>query len=288
MPRLYDCFPFFNELDLLELRFNELYDVVDRFVIVEAGETFTGKQKPYHFVENAARFEKFMDKVTYLQLDSFPEGISGWERERLQRDKLLEGLVEAASDDLILLSDIDEIPDARVIFEARNKPPKFNEVYCFEMRWFYYFMNLERRARWLRLGPRMIRRDCVDSMQELRYVRAPAKSFIRDFFRALKIARGMKRWLKRTVWHDAGWHFTWLGGANAVAFKAYALTKHSSMPDQLETLPVAEGVIADALRAVGTDYDIATVDETYPKFVQANMDIYRKYMVELDEPGAIS
>ena len=56
---IYDCFTFFNELDLLEIRLNVLRDVVDRFVLVEAGETHTGKRKPLYFRENAARFAAF-------------------------------------------------------------------------------------------------------------------------------------------------------------------------------------------------------------------------------------
>ncbi len=287
MTRLYDCFPFFNELDLLELRLSELYDVVDRFVMIEAGETFTGKKKPYNYEENAERFARFADKITYLKLESFPEGLDGWQRERLQRDKMMEGLADAAADDLVLLSDLDEIPDAAVLAGLVKNPPGKGEVYCLELRWFYYFMNLERRARWLRLGPRLIRRDQISTMQALRYVHGQTKGWFRDLMRAIKAARGMKRWVKRTTIANAGWHFTWLGGAKGVAAKAWSLTKHSSMPENLDTLPVAEQVIAKELAGIGTHCDIVDVDESFPKFVRENPAIFDKYLVGEADNAAV-
>lgn len=280
MARIYDCFPFFNELDLLELRLDELYNVVDHFVLIEAGETFTGKPKSYIFEENAARFERFRDKIIHLKIAGFPAELDGWERERLQRDRLMEGLGDAADDDLILLSDLDEIPRADVIRSLAQNPPGKNEVYCLEMRWFNYFINLERRESWLRLGPRLIRKDHVTSMQELRYVRGPADSAFRDLVRAIKIFRGMKRWLKRRPVYNAGWHFTWLGGAERVAAKAFSLTKHSRMPENLDTLPVAEQAIARELARLGTESDIVEIDETFPKFMRDHMEIYGKYVFQ--------
>lgn len=69
--RIYDCFTFFNELDLLELRLNELASVVDYFVIAEATHTFTGKPKPLHFKENAARFEAFLPRIIHIIVEDF-------------------------------------------------------------------------------------------------------------------------------------------------------------------------------------------------------------------------
>ena len=66
---VYDCFPFFNELDLLEIRLNVLKDGVDRFVIVEAGETHTGKPKPFYFEENRGRFAEFLARFEYVKVD---------------------------------------------------------------------------------------------------------------------------------------------------------------------------------------------------------------------------
>ena len=66
VPQVYDCFPFFNELELLEVRLGELYDHVDKFVIVECTETYRGKPKPLYYAENKNRFEKFSDKIIHI------------------------------------------------------------------------------------------------------------------------------------------------------------------------------------------------------------------------------
>ena len=68
---IYDCFTFFNELDILEIRLNTLYDTVDYFVIAEANKTHTGKEKDYVFEKNQARFSNFLDKIIYIKVDDF-------------------------------------------------------------------------------------------------------------------------------------------------------------------------------------------------------------------------
>ena len=66
---IWDCFTFFNELDILELRLRELAPVVDRFVIAEATKTFANEAKPVHFAENRARFAEFLPKIVHVVKD---------------------------------------------------------------------------------------------------------------------------------------------------------------------------------------------------------------------------
>ncbi|WP_241560085.1 hypothetical protein [Solirhodobacter olei] len=279
-PKLYDCFPFFNEFDLLEIRLNELDGVVDSFVIIEAGETFSGKPKPYWLEENFDRFSQFRDKIIHLKIDRFPPKTAPWERERLQRDKLLEGLREAGPNDLIMLCDADEIPRADVLAGIKCDPPMRGEVLCLELRWFFFFLNMEKRERWLRLGPRVIQRAGLTGMQDLRYVRGPADRYFRDLLRCWKARWGMRRWITRRAIHDAGWHFTWLGGRDAVAIKAGAIPFHSRLPRNMERQDVAQQVIDGSVAAVGTDYDIVPVDESFPLFVQQNRKLFSRHILE--------
>lgn len=279
-PRLYDCFPFFNELDLLEIRLNELDGVVDRFVIVEAGETFSGKPKPLWLAENFDRFERFKDKIVYLKIDAFPPGTDPWERERIQRDKLLAGLTDAASDDLVMLSDVDELPKSGTLAAIKAAPPRRAQVLCLELRIFIFYLNLERRERWLRLGPRIIRRGALTGMQALRYVRGPADRRLRDAMRGLKAKWGMRRWITRKAVRDAGWHFTWLGGLDSVTAKAGAIPFHSRLPRDMDQAEIARQVIDGTVAAVGSYYDIAAVDETFPLFVQRNRDAVSKHILD--------
>ena len=69
---VYDCFIFFNEIDLLEIRLNELNNVVDKFVIIEANKTFQNHHKPYYFEENKERFSQFSSKIIHIKLDKYP------------------------------------------------------------------------------------------------------------------------------------------------------------------------------------------------------------------------
>lgn len=96
-------------MDLLEVRLNELYDKVDHFVLVEARETFTGNSKPLYYDENKERFQKFQDKIIHIILEGRFETTNQWAREFYQRNQLMQGLTECEPDDLILISDLDEI-----------------------------------------------------------------------------------------------------------------------------------------------------------------------------------
>jgi hypothetical protein len=82
----------FNELDVLELRFSELEDVVDRFVVVEATVTHAGLPKRLAFAENRHRFAHWKDRVVHVIVKDMPEGPDHWNRERYQRNALVRGL----------------------------------------------------------------------------------------------------------------------------------------------------------------------------------------------------
>jgi beta-1,4-mannosyl-glycoprotein beta-1,4-N-acetylglucosaminyltransferase len=107
---IYDCFTFFNEFDLLELRLRILDRVVDRFVLCEAPFTFRGAPKPLAFAEQAERFAPWRDRIIALVYPGPPHP-DPWRNEFGQRDHLIAGLRDAAPDDLVLIGDVDEIPD---------------------------------------------------------------------------------------------------------------------------------------------------------------------------------
>ena len=136
---IYDCFTFFNELDLLEIRLNTLNAVVDKFVLVEATLTHQGKPKPLYFDENKAKFESFSDKIIHIIVDKYPENTNddAWIYERYQRNMIKEGLTNCKPDDVIIVSDIDEIPNPSKITEYKNK----KGIKVFKQKMYYYFLN---------------------------------------------------------------------------------------------------------------------------------------------------
>jgi beta-1,4-mannosyl-glycoprotein beta-1,4-N-acetylglucosaminyltransferase len=117
---LYDCFLFNDEFDILDLRFQELYDYVDRFVLVEGHESFQRQPKPFHFLNSAERYQPYADKIIRVELKEPisvhpPQFDCIRDYEIAQRNAILRGLEGAEAEDVILISDADEIPSRETV-----------------------------------------------------------------------------------------------------------------------------------------------------------------------------
>lgn len=233
-PRVIDVFMFFNELDLLELRLRTLYDVVDYFVITECTETFSGKTKTMFFADNRDRFQDFEAKIIYNPISpqeleflgnshwsnlttdlnrSLPYKHGGRPAKRLHSSLLREishrdaGVLAlskiAMPNDLILLSDVDEIPNPSIVRELAINgvmQPSY-----FQMEWYLYWINNRVEAPWLgtvAFKYKMLQGFSLDMM--------------RFSSSDLDNAPG-------PVIKNGGWHFSYLGGSNAIASKLKAL-----------------------------------------------------------------
>lgn len=126
-----DCFTFFNELDLLEIRLNSLAPYVERFVLSEMPVTHSGNPKPLYFMENRDRFKDF--PITHLVVDNYERfiGKNPWMLEKYQREYLIKGIYDENPECIILISDIDEIPN---MDKVKEKGTFIQELY-------YYYMN---------------------------------------------------------------------------------------------------------------------------------------------------
>ena len=151
--KVYDCFMFSHELDLLNLRLHELYDYVDYFVIVESNETHSGLPKPLYFRENQHLFEKFSDKIINVAIEGFPTPPSdqnpNWFRENFQRNQILTVLqsLDMKDDDCVMLSDVDELPDRNSVMNVRHHVRRL-QVITFRQRWFTWNFELEDPQEW--------------------------------------------------------------------------------------------------------------------------------------------
>ena len=200
---IFDCFTLFNELDLLEIRLTELYDVVDRFVIAEADRTHKGDPKPLHYVENAARFAPWRDKIEYVLVDDMPEGTTLAairRREMFQRNCILRGLHGAKDDDIVLISDLDEIP-RRSLMPA-SLPDGAILVYL--QRLHYYNLNTYAPER-----PWPGTRAC-----RVADARALSPHIVRN-----GIGQGDAHYPQYAAIPDAGWHYSYLGDAEHIRNK---------------------------------------------------------------------
>jgi beta-1,4-mannosyl-glycoprotein beta-1,4-N-acetylglucosaminyltransferase len=215
--RVFDCFSFFNELDLLELRLNELNGVVDKFVLVEATRTFTKKDKPLYYNDNKDRYKDFHHKIIHIIVDTYPTWWaslfhpSSWVYDTHQKNQAALGLKDCAPDDMIIFSDMDEIPNPQGILANKGKEGYF----VFRQKHFYYFMN------------------CVEVTKEGKdYVwwNGPVMTRYKDFtdVHKLRLKREMKDTDAQLV-PNGGWHFAYLGGVEKIIQKieSYAHTEHN-------------------------------------------------------------
>ena len=101
--KTYDCFTFFNELDVLEIRLKEMWEVTDHFVISESNLSHSGKTKDYILLDNWDRFKPYEDKIIRIQVDDMPETKDSWVREKFQRFSLGRGLEDRKPDDIIIV-----------------------------------------------------------------------------------------------------------------------------------------------------------------------------------------
>jgi len=189
-----DAFMFFNELDLLEIRLHELSSVVDRFVLVEARETFSFRPKPLHYYDNRARFKQFWDRIDHRVIDRFPLRDDPWQAEHAQREWALQAFGDGDPDDLFICSDVDEIPRAAAITAdiAREGP-----VVLEQPQYYLYLncLNLDDPPLTKALVVR--RRDLTRSISEFRTLQLP-------------------------VVPNGGWHFSYLGGLQSIRTKMAA------------------------------------------------------------------
>ena len=155
---LIDCFIFYNEIDLLTYRLNILNDIVDYFVVVEATHTFTGKEKKLFFNENKHLFDKFNDKIIHIIVDDFPYKYPNinfgnneqWQNEFFQRNAISRGLTcinNLDQNDVIMISDLDEIPDPCTLDKVK-KGDIIVDINILLMDLYYYNLNSKMKEKW--------------------------------------------------------------------------------------------------------------------------------------------
>ena len=194
---IYDCFQYFNEDHILDLRFNILNEKVDYFVITESTKTHQGHSKKLNF--NINNFSKFKNKIKYIVADyekkiDFRNHTGGESVvEQHQRNSLSKGLLDANDNDLIILSDSDEIPDLKKL----NQIKKNTKFTAFSQMMFMYKLNLQNlnESNWI--GSKITLKKNMPSPQKLRDLKFKEYPFWRFDKIGLQIIQG-------------GWHFSFL------------------------------------------------------------------------------
>ena len=196
---IYDCILFNDENTILDIRLNELNQYVDYFVIIESKYTHQNKFKKKNIDINLLK--KFERKIKYSFIDKNFDNFSSWQIENYQRNLIYEQLTNCNSEDIILVSDVDEIPNLKLIdFSKIN-----NEIVAFRQLHTMYKFNLLRDANWI--GTKLCKFKNLQSPQWLRNLKVHKKY---PAYRLDKMFFSKTYYKNFKIIDNGGWHFGWL------------------------------------------------------------------------------
>ena len=206
--KIIDCTSFYNEHMMYEVRLNVLKDKVDKFIVTESTYSHSGKKKKLNFDIN--NYPKFKDKITYIIIDKEPDGIveennnptlqrsNSLKRIALSYDESLKKLDNFSSNDFVMLSDNDEIPNLNSEKFLKND----NSIVLFNQLFFYYKFNLL-YDRMIWPGTKGCSKGKLKSLSWLRNIKLKKYPFWR-----LDTLFSETKYIDLNIVNDGGWHFT--------------------------------------------------------------------------------
>ena len=293
---IYDCFMYFDEDLLLDLRLNSLDKFVKKFVITEATYTHNGSKKKLNFDIN--KFKKFKDKIIYIVVDKEPENIqelskgepeekrgeklilNGMARDYFQRENLKKGLKDTLDEDLILISDLDEIPNLDEIDFTKIK----NDILIFEQKMFYYKLNLFYED-FVWQGTKGTKSKNFLSPQWLRNIKGKKypKWRLDTYF-------SKKKYSNLHFIKNGGWHFTCLKTPEELEKKLLNFAHHYEFEesglkiDDLKKLIAQKRVMYDhTVDQKGYKWSGKSVlkkidTKSLPKYISTNLNAYKNWL----------
>jgi len=268
---IYDCFSYLDEDLLLNLRLNILDKYVDYFVIVEGNRTWQNNSKELKF--DIKKYEKFKDKIIYIKVTDLPDGRDPYLRENHQRNSILKGLINSKDQDIIIISDLDEIPNPEV-FNNFKKEMRFA---AFKQKHFYYKFNLQSKNNPYWLGSRICLKKYLISPQWLRDLKFKKRPFWRlDKFRLNNIIE------------NGGWHFCNLKKPESLLYKYKNLCETDDPIHFKEKIDERYLNIEEIKKRINEGKDIigrkdnftkVNLDNSFPKFLINNQSIYSDWLI---------
>ena len=267
---IYDCFQFFDEEHILDLRLNILNQFVDFFVIVESTSDHQGKSKKLNFDLN--KFKKFSNKIIYIVVDDTVEVTKqshSWGEslvEQHQRNSIMKGLKKSQDEDLVILSDVDEIPDPNKL----NLFDKKNKYAVFSQKMFSYKINLlnETENNWH--GSKICLKKNLKSPQWLRNLKFKKYPFWRlDKFKSLQIIE------------NGGWHFSYLQNAENITQKIKSFSHGEFNKEKFINQKNIQ-------KKINMEKDIfdrnitlrkVEIDDSFPKYIIQNKEKFKEWII---------
>lgn len=274
--KIYDCFCYFNEDLLLELRLETLWNFVDYFVIVESIYTISGNPKPLNF--NPTFFKKYQSKIRYLVVEHYPDGLSdAWRNERFQRNYIANGLLDAKPNDWIVISDVDEIPRPEMI--ALFKPNQFKRG-DFEQHAYSYYLNNrceKNGAPILWYGSKITTYHnfikffkCAESVRSFK---------IAGFFGFIHRKLFKKKSIQ--IIQQGGWHFTWIANVEKIILKLESYAHQEFNKPEFKNPESIKAKIEsgfDILNPTGRCV-IQKIDSQFPNYLVQNQYTFSQYLI---------
>tara|TARA_A100001015_G_scaffold96253_1_gene106965 strand:+ start:1110 stop:1970 length:861 start_codon:yes stop_codon:yes gene_type:complete len=284
---------YFDEDLMLDLRLNILDKYVKKFVITESTLLHSGKEKKLKF--DIKNFYKFKDKIIYIIVDTPPPGIQNIEqnddiiiknkkildnslkRENNQRNQLINGLKNANDDDLILSSDLDEIPNLKN-FKFKNK------ITLFEQKVFYYKFNLmQSNFKWM--GTRACKKKQLKQFQWLRNIKSKSYPFWR-----IDTLFSNKRYINIDIVENGGWHFTSIKNPKEIFYKLSNFMHHLEFEYSGLSLNDMEKMVSD--KKILYDHSVKQEGDKYtgrqsltkteisilPDYIKNNLEKYKNWI----------
>jgi beta-1,4-mannosyl-glycoprotein beta-1,4-N-acetylglucosaminyltransferase len=271
----FDCFLYCGEDDLLKLRLEELNDTVDYFVLTESTVTFSGKPKPLYFEKNQHKFDKFLRKIIYNPVDNTPEDYTNlansnniflqkvnqvpnwnhvyekqWGRESYQREVMIRPLIgNAENNDLVLISDLDEIPNKGVINKLHSNFD-YGKAYHFQNKMYYYYLNCLKSEDWL-------------------------GTFALSFENALNNSLNIIRSQKDNIIPGAGWHFSFMGGEKAIRQKIESFSHQEFNNDWTKDQILSRMNNLQDVFGRGSNLVKVPIDDSFPEYLVNHQEEYK-------------
>lgn len=259
---IYDCFTYFNELELFIIRYNELMEIPNLVhVIVQSNKTFTNKPNPVtHFFEESEKrvggiCVPDMSRFRIIYVEDMPEGEDNWARERHQRNAIMRGLTEAKDDDIVIISDADEITFAHSIL--KYKP---------EMQTTALVMN--KTGYWL---------NCIEGYQSWKIAKILTYGILKQSSPDAVRNAGQESFIE-----NAGWHFSYLGGTESIKRKLEGFSHQDANTNELKSKLDMKIFTGQSLWSDKPDdlWKFIPIDNSFPKFIVEEQNGFVKHLIK--------
>lgn len=308
--KVYDCFMFFNELDILELRLNILNDKVDYFVLAEATTTHSGEKKELFFGKNKERFNKFKDKIIHVVVDDMPKIINGdrWPQDTFQRNAVIRGLKDCKDDDIIMISDLDEIPNLENFDQIKNtikinstKNDTLYNIYFKFKKWLSSIKSNSKILKYIKIATDVYAiksNRMIMFKQNLYYYYL--NGFLHNHWFGTRMVlykdliteyhstpQQIRNSMATTIIENGGWHFSYLTSPEDISWKIKSITHSEFDKPEFTDIDVIKKRIEKGEFLFGKHFKedlkitYINIDNSYPKYILDNKAKYSSHIKQI-------